>query len=99
MTPERAKAVLKELQTLPAVGPSIAADLYRLGIRSTRGLAARDPETLYRDHCRQKGMIVDRCVLYSFRCAVYAARTARPKRELLLWWNWKDRTLPGRRVG
>jgi hypothetical protein len=32
-------------------------------------------------------------VLYTFRCAVYAARTEKPKAELLKWWNWKGRTL------
>jgi len=91
------KAILKELQTLPSVGPSIATDLYLLGIRSVSSLGQKDPERLYARHCEQKGMVVDRCVLYSFRCAVYAARTRSPKKELLLWWNWKDRTLPPRR--
>ena len=93
----RAKQILKDLQRLPSVGPSIADDLYLLGIRSVKQLALRDPEALYERHCVQKGMTVDRCVLYSFRCAVYAARTERPRQELLLWWNWKDRPLPRRR--
>ena len=91
--------ITKELQALPSVGPSIADDLYALGVRSIDGLATMDPERLYTRHCRQKKMIVDRCVLYTFRCAVYAARTGRPKPELLLWWNWKDRILPRRRTG
>lgn len=95
----RTRAILKELQTLPSVGPSIAKDLHLLGVRSIDGLARRDPEVLYKDHCIQKGMVVDRCVLYTFRCAVYASRTARPKQELLLWWNWKDRKLPKRKTG
>jgi hypothetical protein len=33
------------------------------------------------------------CALYTFRCAVYAARTEKPTAELLKWWNWKGRTL------
>jgi hypothetical protein len=33
------------------------------------------------------------CVLYAFRCAAYAARTARPRPALLKWWNWKNRAL------
>ena len=33
-----------ELQRLPGVGPSIAADLRRLGVKSVRDLARRDPE-------------------------------------------------------
>ncbi|HTA16302.1 MAG TPA: helix-hairpin-helix domain-containing protein, partial [bacterium] len=35
----------------------------------------------------------DPCVLYTFRCAAYAARTAKPDREKLKWWFWKGRTL------
>ena len=77
-----------ELQSLPAVGPSIAADLRLLGIRSIRDLARRDPERLYRTLEDVTG------VRYTFRCAVYAARTERPRPELLKWWNWKDRVLP-----
>jgi len=92
------RIILKALQTLPSVGPSIAKDLYDLGIRSVGGLGKKDPERLYARHCEQKGMIVDRCVLYSFRCAVYAARTRSPREDLLLWWNWKDRVLPRRRT-
>jgi Pathogenicity locus len=87
------KAALRELQTIPSVGKSIADDLWKLGIRSVAQLKHRNPETLYRDHCIQKGMPVDRCVLYTFRCAVYYASTTRPKPELLKWWNWKNRKL------
>jgi hypothetical protein len=82
-----------ELQALPAVGPSISADLRRLGVRSVKDLARRDPEHLYQRLCEVTGQRQDPCVLYSFRCAVYAARTRRPDPELLKWWNWKGRTL------
>ena len=82
-----------ELQRLPAVGPSTAADLRRLGVRSVSDLARRDPERLYARLCEITGERQDPCVLYTFRCAVYAARTPRPKAELLKWWNWKDKTL------
>jgi hypothetical protein len=82
-----------ELQQLPAVGPSIAQDLRRLGIKSVKDLARRDPERLYERLCVLTQERQDPCVLYTFRCAVYAARTSRPKPELLKWWNWKGRTL------
>ena len=82
-----------ELQQLPGVGPSIAADLRRLGVRSVRALRRRNPERLYRRLCDLTGERQDPCVLYVFRCAVYASRTARPRAELLKWWNWKDRRL------
>lgn len=85
-----------ELQKLPGVGPSIALDLRALGVRSIAMLARRDPERLYARLNRLRGLHQDPCVLYTFRCAVYAARTARPRPALLKWWNWKDRRLvPG----
>jgi hypothetical protein len=82
-----------ELQDLPGVGPSIAGDLRSLGVRSVRDLARSDPERLYRRLCDLTGERQDPCVLYVFRCAVYAARTELPDPALLKWWAWKDRTL------
>lgn len=71
-----------ELQKLPAVGPSVAADLRMLGVRSVRDLARRDPERLYARLCEMTSVRRNPCVLYTFRCAVYAARTPRPKAEM-----------------
>ena len=85
-----------ELQTLPAIGPSLAADLRALGIRRVADLRRRDPERLYARLNRLRGQRQDPCVLYSFRCAAYAARTPRPRAQLLKWWNWKGRTLEGK---
>jgi len=82
-----------ELQELPSIGPSMAADLRRLGVKSVKDLARRDPERLYRRLCEITGARQDPCVLYTFRCAVYAARTPRPQPELLKWWHWKGREL------
>jgi len=79
------------LQRIPGVGPSIAADLNRLGIRDVAELRGRNPESLYADLCCEVGHHVDRCVLYVFRCAVYFASESRHDPELLKWWNWKDR--------
>jgi hypothetical protein len=87
------KPVRDELTRLPSVGPSIAADLRSLGVRSIRDLARRDPERLYVRLCELTGERQDPCVLYTFRCAVYAASAPGPDPELLKWWNWKGRTL------
>lgn len=87
-------ASLRELRTIPGVGPSLALDLYELGIRRVADLKRRSPERLYRQLERQTSTKQDRCVLYVFRCAVYFARTDRPQSELLLWWNWKDASVP-----
>jgi len=78
------------LEVIPGVGPSIAGDLHRLGIRRVSDLARRNPERLYEAFVRLEGRPVDRCVLYVFRCACYFARTRRPDPKKLLWWNWKD---------
>lgn len=82
-----------ELTTLPGVGPSIAADLRHLGIHSVRELRAADPEQLFERLKDLTGHEQDPCVLYTFRCAVYAARTPEPDADLLKWWNWKERRL------
>ncbi len=87
------------LQVIPGIGPSLALDLRELGVHRVADLTTRDPEEMYRDLARLRGVRQDPCVLYVFRCAVYFARTVRPEPELLKWWNWKDRTLPGRTDG
>lgn len=86
-------AVKDELRQLPGIGPRMAADLRRLGVRSVRDMARRNPERLYARLCEITGQRQDPCVLYTFRCAVYAARTARPDPVRLKWWNWKNRSL------
>ena len=82
--------VIANLQRIPGVGPSIAGDLHRLGIRDVAELRGQNPESLYAELCRQVGRPVDRCVLYVFRCAVYFASEAEHDPEMLKWWNWKD---------
>ena len=83
--------VKDELQTIPGVGPSIARDLRKLGVRRVSDLKRRKPENLYKKLCTITGERQDPCVLYVFRCAVYYASNERHDPELLKWWNWKDR--------
>ena len=80
-----------ELQDLPGIGPSLAIDLRQLGVTSITSLARRDPERMYARLCDLTRSKQDPCVLYVFRCAVYASRTALPDTELLKWWNWMDK--------
>jgi predicted flap endonuclease-1-like 5' DNA nuclease len=82
--------ILRSLTVIPGIGPSLAADLYGLGIQSVAALKRRDPEVLYQQLMRQVGGHADRCVLYAFLCAVYFAAEAHPDSEKLKWWNWKD---------
>ena len=90
--PARDAGVLKTLQTTPGVGPSIARDLYALGMRGVRDLKGQDPQKLYERSNRIAGATQDRCLLYVFRCAVYYAETPNPQAAKLKWWNWKDST-------
>lgn len=81
------------LQALPGVGPSIAADLRELGFREPADLHRADPRRMYDDLCEMRGVRMDPCVLYVFRCAVYASTPGPKDPELAKWWNWKDRSL------
>jgi hypothetical protein len=83
-------AILKELQRIPGIGPSLARDLYDLRIHSVAALRRRNPETLYQRLIALRGVHQDRCVLYTFRCAVYFASTPNPDPQRLKWWNWQD---------
>ena len=79
-----------ELQTIPGVGPSIAADLRSLGVKRVVDLKGADPQRLYEKLNAKTGVRQDRCVLYTFRCAVYYASHPVHEAEKLKWWNWKD---------
>lgn len=87
----RASASQDDLQSIPGIGRSLAADLRDLGFRGVADLAGRDPEVMYRNLCELRGAAQDRCVLYVFRCAVYFASEETHDPELLKWWNWKEK--------
>ena len=78
------------LEEIPSVGPSIAQDLIDMGITRVSQLKGKDPQQLYDKLCALTGTHQDRCVLYTFRCAVYYASNATHDPEKLKWWNWKD---------
>ncbi|MBN2364334.1 pathogenicity locus [candidate division WOR-3 bacterium] len=82
---------IRKLKKIPGIGPSMAEDLYDLGMRKVSDLKKKDPELLYKKLCILRGIRIDRCVLYAFRCAVYFASEHEHKPELLKWWNWKDK--------
>jgi len=94
MNPTKQTA-LKNLQTIPGVGKSIANYLWDLGMRSTNDLKDKDPEELYLKLCAIRGLHIDRCMLYVFRSAVYFTSNKQHDPEFLKWWNWKDK-YPGR---
>ena len=91
------RAAIKELMTLPGIGPSIARDLLALGISRVEQLKGQDPELLFEKSNQLVGQKQDRCLLYTFRCAVYCAETPfdQQNEEKRKWWNWKDRKPSG----
>lgn len=84
-------AVRKELTRIPGVGKETARDFADLGVTRVSQLAKADPLELYERLCDIRGVRIDRCQLYVFRCAVYFATAEEHEPELLKWWNWKDR--------
>jgi len=83
--------ISEALQVIPGVGPSLAQDLIELGYTRVAQLKGQNPEKMYQNLCRIKGVHIDRCVLYVFRSSVYYASNTAHDPELLKWWNWKDK--------
>lgn len=91
-------SVLRNLQQIPGIGPSIARDLWSIGIRSIADLKGGDPDTFYAKSCTLAGAPIDRCLLYVYRCAVYFASHWKHDPELLKWWKWSDASIKKRRA-
>jgi hypothetical protein len=93
VTVDRTKIpVIKELMKIPSIGRKMAEKLIDIGILSVNDLKNVNPEELYNRYNDFIGIKSDRCVLYSFRCAVYYASNEKHDPEKLKWWNWKDKS-------
>jgi hypothetical protein len=77
-------AECEQLEQLPNIGPSIAADLRLLGIRHPAELASHDAFALYQALCRATGKRHDPCVLDTFMAATAFMRGA-PAQP---WWHY-----------
>ncbi len=77
-------AECQQLEQLPNIGPSIAADLRRVGVLRPQDLAERDAFALYQELCRVTGQRHDPCVLDTFMAAVDFMRGAPPRP----WWHY-----------
>ena len=64
------RADITDLQQIPNVGPSIAANLRLIGVSSPQDLLGRDPYTMYDDLCDTTGVRHDPCVIDVFIAAV-----------------------------
>ena len=87
--PRKAKSAAEclQLEQLPNIGPSIAADLRLLGVLHPQQLADRDALQLYRQLCSLTGKRQDPCVLDTFLAATDFMRGAEPRP----WWNYTAR--------
>ena len=84
--PRKARCVdeCQQLEQLPNIGPSIAADLRLLGIQHPRDLTDRDALQLYHALCQYSGKRQDPCVLDTFMAATDFMRGA----EARPWWAY-----------
>ncbi len=85
------ESILKDLQTIPGVGPKLSMDFLKVGIKEVSELKGREPEDLYQRVCAARVDKNCRCILYVCRAAVYFAETPHPEPEKLNWWYWKDK--------
>jgi hypothetical protein len=79
-----ARDAVTRLEQLRNVGPALAADLRRVGVRVPHDLPGRDPYALYETLCTETGVRHDPCVLDVFISAVRFMEGA-PARP---WWHY-----------
>lgn len=72
------------LEDLPNIGPSIAADLRKIGVATPKMLKGKSPVRLYDALNRRTGVRNDPCVLDTFMAAVDFVGGA-PERP---WWRY-----------
>ena len=80
-----------ELTKLPGIGKETERDLLALGYKTIDSLKGADPEKIYEAECLMKGICIDRCQLYVYRCAVYCAENGLYKASCVKWWDFKDK--------
>jgi hypothetical protein len=82
-----------QFQQLPNVGPSMAADLLRLGLRNLMDVKKADPDLLLRRLQKMAGP-QDPCVGDALQSVVWNARNPQgPERP---WWEWSRQRLEGK---
>lgn len=75
---------------IPGIEQDCAEALTELGYETVSQLNGKDAEEMYYELSIRRGAVIEKSVLYGFRCAIYYAtvHTADPKK--LHWWYWKD---------
>lgn len=68
--PNKKLEAVKDLQSLPNVGPAIAERLYLIGIKTAKRMKQSNPERIYEKLKKKEGGKLDKCVLYVLKGAV-----------------------------
>jgi hypothetical protein len=81
---ESERGTIARLREIPNVGPAMAADLLKLGVRCLEDAAGRDPDEMYHELCALDARRHDPCVRDVFAAVVSFAEggPARP------WWKF-----------
>jgi hypothetical protein len=80
----RTAAECQQLEQLPNIGPSIAADLRLIGVQHPAELVGADALALYHRLCAVTGKRQDPCVLDTFMAATDFMGGAEPR----AWWAY-----------
>ena len=83
---------MSDLRLVPGIGAKKEQELIELGYDSLEALKNADPDELYSQSCIKQNRLLDKCVLYAFRCAVAYANDPVPDPEKYRWWYFCDKT-------
>lgn len=74
------------ISRIPGIEEECKVALSELGYESTSQLKGKDAEEMYYELSIRRGQVVEKSVLYGFRCAIYysTVQVADPKK--LHWW-------------
>lgn len=78
------------LERIPGVEPECAVRLRELGYTSVSQLKKKDAEEMYYKLCIDNNKLLEKSLLYQFRCAIYYATVKQADPKKLHWWYWKE---------
>ncbi|MCF7831773.1 MAG: helix-hairpin-helix domain-containing protein [Candidatus Pacebacteria bacterium] len=86
------KTALRELQSLPNIGPKCASMMYDAGVVSVAHFEKLGAEKTYNLCCKAQGHQIHRAFLYVLRSAHYFLDHPHQREKVMRWWMWKDIT-------